>query len=384
LQLYAIGVKAAAGFFQFGVFLGIAEAEEVFSAASAEEGRASDGGYAGIGEELAGFLLGGFAGDSGGIGEDVVSAVGDRGCEASAGEGSADEVALGLVFEGHVGVEAGGKLQESGGCSVLERCGGADVGEVVEVADGGKPLGASGEVAETPAGNREGLGEAGDGDGAFGHAGERGDAEVFRAFVEEVLVHLVGEDEEVVLDGEGGEEFELGEGEDLARGVRGRVEDDGAGARGDGGTEAVEVEGPVGCVKWDGDRGNALRAEGEEVVAVEGLEDEALVAGVEERLEGAVHSAGSAGGDEYLAFWVGGDVVEGGELLRDGFAEAGDAVEACVDVMAIADSADGGLDDGVRWIGVADALGHVDAVDGSAGDVHGANLRLDEGRRELA
>jgi len=93
---------------------------------------------------------------------------------------------------------------------VLERCGGADVGEVVEVADGGEPLGASGEIAETPAGDGEGLGEAGDGDGAFGHAGEGGDAEVLCAFVEEVLVHLVREDEEIVLDGEGGEEFELG------------------------------------------------------------------------------------------------------------------------------------------------------------------------------
>ena len=36
--LKLVGVEAAAGFFEFGVFFGVAEAEEVFSAACAEKG----------------------------------------------------------------------------------------------------------------------------------------------------------------------------------------------------------------------------------------------------------------------------------------------------------------------------------------------------------
>ena len=142
------------------------------------------------------------AGDGGGVGEDVVGAVGDGWGEAGAGEGGAGEVALGLILGGHVCVEAGRELEEAGGCSVLKRGGGADVGEVVEVANGGEPFGAAGEIAETPAGDGESLGEAGDGDSAVGHAGQCGDGDVLSALVEEVLVHLVGENDEVVLNGE--------------------------------------------------------------------------------------------------------------------------------------------------------------------------------------
>jgi hypothetical protein len=51
---------------------------------------------------------------------------------------------------------------------------------------------------------------------------------VAEAVVEEVLVDFVGDDEEVVLDGEGGDGFDLLEGEDLAAGVGGGVEDEAA------------------------------------------------------------------------------------------------------------------------------------------------------------
>ena len=57
---------------------------------------------------------------------------------------------------------------------------------------------------------------------------------------------------------------------------------------------------------------------------------------------------------------------------------------AGVDVVAAADGVDGRFDDGVRRVGVADALGHVDAVGGGAGDVHGADFRLHGVGREIA
>ena len=57
--------EAGAGFVEVFVFFGEAEAEEVFSAAGAEEGGAGDGGYAGGGEQVAGFFSGGFSGEVG-------------------------------------------------------------------------------------------------------------------------------------------------------------------------------------------------------------------------------------------------------------------------------------------------------------------------------
>jgi len=45
--LWAVGVEALAGFFEFGLLFGEAEAEEVFASAFGEESRAGDRGYAG-------------------------------------------------------------------------------------------------------------------------------------------------------------------------------------------------------------------------------------------------------------------------------------------------------------------------------------------------
>ena len=66
------------------------------------------------------------------------------------------------------------------------------------------------------------------------------------AVVEEVLVDFVGEEEEIVPLGELADRFELGAGEDFAGGVGRGVDEEGAGAGGDGGSEGVEVERPVG------------------------------------------------------------------------------------------------------------------------------------------
>ena len=60
--------QAGAGVVQVVVFLGEAEAEEVFSVAGAIEGGAGDRGYAGCGQQVAGFLGGGLAGEMSGAG----------------------------------------------------------------------------------------------------------------------------------------------------------------------------------------------------------------------------------------------------------------------------------------------------------------------------
>ena len=78
---------------------------------------------------------------------------------------------------------------------------------------------------------------------ALAHAGQRGHRDVLGTVEHEVLVHLVGEHQQIVLDREVGDELHLVAGEHAARGVVRRVEQDELGLRGDGGAQLVGVEG---------------------------------------------------------------------------------------------------------------------------------------------
>jgi hypothetical protein len=69
--------------------------------------------------------------------------------------------------------------------------------------------------------------------GPLAHAGERRDRHVL-AVEHQVLVDLVGDHEQVALDGERGDGGQLVAGEDRARGVVRAVEQDEPGAFGDG------------------------------------------------------------------------------------------------------------------------------------------------------
>ena len=115
------------------------------------------------------------------------------------------------------------------------------------------------------------------------------------------------------------------------------------------------------------------------MVAVERLEDQHLVTGIEQGHGGGVEASAGAGGDQNFAFRV---VVEGVVALLldgDGRAQASDAVQAGVDVVAVVDGLDGRLLHRRRDRRVADALREIDAADPVALDAHGANLRLHGG-----
>ena len=78
------------------------------------------------------------------------------------------------------------------------------------------------------------------------------------AVVEEVFVDLVGEDEQVVLDGKLGDGLKLGAAEDLAGRIGRRVENHAAGARCDRCAKAIEIERPVRRSEWNDGRLHAL------------------------------------------------------------------------------------------------------------------------------
>ncbi len=204
------------------------------------------------------------------------------------------------------------------------------------------------------------------------------------AVVDEVLVDFVGEEEEVVRAADGGDGFDFGERENLSAGIGGGVEQDGAGARGDGRVEGVGVEGPVWFGEGDEDGLDAHGFESGDVVAVEGLEEQDFVVRIEQGHGGGVESAGGAAGDEDFSLGVVGEAVVFFLLRSDGVAEAGDAVEAGVDVVSRMNGGEGFGFDGRRHGGVADSLGEIDAADAIALGGHGADFRLHGAGRELA
>ena len=99
------------------------------------------------------------------------------------------------------------------------------------------------------------------------------------ALEHDVLVHLVGHDEEVVLHAHGGDRGELLAREDAAGGVVGRVEDQEARPRGDRGLERRRVEAEVGRRERDDARLRLRERDPGQVGVVERLEDDRLVAG---------------------------------------------------------------------------------------------------------
>ena len=88
-------------------------------------------------------------------------------------------------------------------------------------------------VAHPPAGHRERLGEAVEDDRPLGHPGQRGDRDVLGAVVQDPAVDLVGEDPQVVLDGERGDPLEVAAGQHAAGRVGRRVDDEDARPRRD-------------------------------------------------------------------------------------------------------------------------------------------------------
>ena len=131
---------------------------------------------------------------------------------------------------------------------------------------------------------------------------QRGDGEVL-ALVEDVLVDLVGDRVGVVPDAQLGDPLELLAREHPAGGVAGRVDDDGAGARRERGRQAIEVEGLAGRER-DVHRLRAAEDRVRAVVLVERLEDDHLLARIDQRQERRGHGLGGAAGDGDLGLGI--------------------------------------------------------------------------------
>ena len=194
--------------------------------------------------QLAAHLHAVLVADAAGVGGDEVGARGPEHLEPGLGQAVAEEVPLGTQVGGELDEVPVAQAQGDGG-GVLER-GAVDVGqELLGGADGGEQIGPGAHPADLPSREREALAVGDDGDGAIGHAGQRRHGDV-TALVHEVLVDLVGDDEQVVVDGDVGDGSELLGVEHLARRVVRGVEEDEPGAVRDRGPQLGRVEPVVG------------------------------------------------------------------------------------------------------------------------------------------
>src|SRR5690606_569065 len=230
-------------------------------------------------------------------------------------------------------------------------------------ADGGDQFGGSGDPADLPAGEGEGLAGTGDGDRAVAHAGEGGQGDVFGVVEDEVFVDLVGHDEEVPFHGQLGDRRQLRAGEDRAGGVVRGVDQQHAGAVGDGVAQFVEVEPEAAVPGAQGDRDAAAARHGDagRVGVVVRLQGDHLVAGFHQGEQGGGDGLGGAGGDQDLGVGVRGEAVAALLVGGDGGAQFGDAGARRVLVAAaVPQRAHGGLPDLFGTVGVGEALAEVD------------------------
>lgn len=170
------------------------------------------------------------------------------------------------------------------------------------------------EVADAPAGGVEQLARGADGQRQRRDLrAQRRDAR--EGHVVQAVVDLVGEDEDVVLDAQVADGLEFVTAEDLADGVVRRVDDDHAGARRDLALELGEVDGPFargsrlaravgGRVQRHVDHLAAGHFDVGDVLVEEGLEDDDLVARLEEAHESREHAFVRAGGHGHFGFGV--------------------------------------------------------------------------------
>ena len=216
------------------------------------------------------------------IRQDEVGPLGHHHVEAGALEGRGQEVSAGGVFTLELGEVLPCVIPEGVGHGGLEGRGDGVVQELVGGLCAVHKLPRTGGPPDLPPREGVGLSSAGQGEGALPHAGKTGKGQVHGVVEDQVLVHLVGEDDQVVLDAHSCDDLQLLPGEDLPRGVHRGVQDDHPGALVQQRPKRVFVQGEVGGAKRDKPGCGARQGQAGWVAVVEGLEEDDFITGIED------------------------------------------------------------------------------------------------------
>ena len=139
----------------------------------------------------------------------------------------------------------------------------------------------------------------------------------------DVLIRIVGQYHHVVLNAQRGDEGDLIAGEDAARRIVWRVEDEGARLRGECATESIGIQGPRRGLQRDEHGARAGEDAVRSVVLVKRLRDDHFVARIQECEERRRHGLRGAAGHGHLALGIDLEVVHPPVLFGDREAQDG-------------------------------------------------------------
>ena len=216
---------------------------------------------------------------------------------------------------------------------------------------------------DAPARHGVGLGYAVDDDHAVLQFGELGHRGVLTDVVD-VLINLVGQDDDaLVAQQDVLQSLQFLAGIDGTRGIAGRTEDEGAGARCDGGLQLLRCNLEVLLDAGLHDHGRTVGQEHHlRITYPVGGGDDDLVALVHQGHDGVADALLGTVGTENLGRCVV-HAVLALQFVHDGLAQAGIAGDGRVAAPVVADGLDGGLLDVFGRVEVGFAHTHVDDVD---------------------
>ena len=308
------------------------------------------------------------------IGEREVAALGKLATESAGDEAADHPVAPRAVVAAEL-LEVGVGRGKGGGGGDLERRRRAEGRELVRRADPGGEAGGRDRPADLPAREREALAEAAEDDGPLAEAGLERERPV-RDVEPEFLVDLVAEDDEVVLDRDARDDGALLGVEDAAARIVRRVDDDHPRPGRDGRADRRLVDAEPGRLERHDARYPARDLDARGVRVVVRLEEDDLVARIEEAGHAVEDRLGRAAGDDDLALAIAGKSARPREARGDRGGELGQAGHARVLAAAVADRLDRGLLHELRAVEVGRPLPEVDR---SVLDREGRHLGEDGG-----
>ena len=253
------------------------------------------------------------------------------------------------------------KVESRYGCD-LQGGGGADGQKVVHGPHGGGQVCRRDHESQPPAGDGKGLAQAADGYGALSQRLQAARKAVLAPIVENAVIDLVRDQHQVVLEHHVGHAGDLLGVKDATGRIVGGIEYQRSRARGDGPVQLFCIQPVVWRFQRQGHRLGPGKDGRRDIVLVGRLNDQHLVAGIQQGQQRCVHRFCHATGDGDVFGRIDFPAQPLGVHFGQFLAQGGVAPGRRVLVVAVVDRLGGGFLEGERRIKVGESLAQVDGV----------------------